>query len=425
MHTCDIIVAGGGAAGLMAAGFAARSGARVLVLEKMDYPARKLGITGKGRCNLTNTAGHAESLKRFGNGAGFLRPSFEAFDNRSLMDFFSELGIELVAERGGRVFPVSARAPRVARALRSWCAASGARIVCDSPVTEIIHESGRVTGVRCGQRTVSCRAVIVATGGASYPRTGSTGDGYRLAAALGHTIVPVRPALIGLITREACSCRADGLVVRNIKASLLINGRMRADEFGELQITGYGLSGPVILTLSGMAVDGLRARKKVHVSIDLKPALSREKLDARLKRDISSRGAEKLGSLLRGLLPRELVAVCCTQAGLKPGGPAAALKQPERERLLDWLKNFTHTVTGHRPLDEAIITAGGVSIREVDPNTMESKLVRGLFFAGEILDLQADTGGFNLQAAFSTGCAAGLASAITCSKLCQTDTTVT
>ncbi|MBM4311670.1 MAG: NAD(P)/FAD-dependent oxidoreductase [Deltaproteobacteria bacterium] len=411
MDAYDIIVIGGGAAGLMAAGFAARSGVRVLVLEKMDYPARKLGITGKGRCNLTNTAGHAEFLKRFGNGAGFLRPSLESFDNRSLMDFFSGIGIELVAERGGRVFPADARAPRVSRALRAWCEAGGARIVCDSPVTEICTENGRVTRVRCGQRSLSARAVIVATGGASYPLTGSTGDGYLWSAALGHTIVPVRPALIGLETRESRLCACDGLSVRNCRARLVVNGRERAEEFGELQLMRYGLSGPVILTLSGMAVDALLARKKVQVSIDLKPSLSREKLEARLKRDISSRGAERLGSLLRGLLPRELVGVCCTQAGLKPGSPSAGLKERERARLLDWLKNFTHTVSGHRPLDEAIITAGGVSLAEVDPHTMESQLVRGLYFAGEILDLQADTGGYNLQAAFSTGRAAGRAAA--------------
>lgn len=421
MDTHDIIVIGGGAAGLMAAGFAARSGARVLVLEKMDYPARKLGITGKGRCNLTNTAPLDEFLKRFGRGGVFLQPALAAFDNRALMDFFSGLDIELMAERGGRVFPAGERAPRVARALRAWCEKGGARIVCNSPVAEIIHESSRVTGVRCGERVFICRAVIVATGGASYPLTGSTGDGYHLAAALGHSIVAVRPALIGLMTRESRLCACDGLSVRNCRARLLVNGRVRAEEFGELQLTRYGLSGPVILTLSGMAVDGLMARKKVQVSIDLKPALSRDKLDARLKRDISSRGHEKLGSLLRGLLPRELVGMCCTQAGLKPGSPASALKERGREQLLDWFKDFNHSVTGHRPLDEAIITAGGVSTREVDPQTMGSKLIKGLYFAGEVLDLQADTGGFNLQAAFSTGHAAGLAAAGTCSKVCKAE----
>jgi len=425
MHAHDIIVIGGGAAGLMAAGFAVRSGARVLVLEKMDYPGRKLGITGKGRCNLTNTAPLDEFLKRFGSGSGFLRPSLAAFDNNALIDFFNGIGIELVAERGGRVFPAGARAPRVARALRAWCEKAGSQIFCDSPVTDICAEGGRVIGVRCGQREFSCHGVIVATGGASYPGTGSTGDGYCLAAALGHTIVAVRPALIGLITRESRLCACDGLSLRNCRARLLVNGRLRAEEFGELELVRYGLGGPVILSLSGMAVDALLARKKAQISIDLKPALSREKLDARLKRDISSRGAEKLGSLLRGLLPRELVGVCCAQASLKPGSPAAALKERDRDRLLDWLKNFTHTVTGHRPLDEAIITAGGVSLAEVDPHSMESKLIRGLYFAGEILDLQADTGGFNLQAAFSTGRAAGLAAALTCSKPCTSDGALT
>jgi predicted Rossmann fold flavoprotein len=414
MDHSDSIVVGGGAAGLMAAGFAARKGARVLVLEKMDYPGRKLGITGKGRCNLTNTAPLDEFARCFGPGESFMRHSLTAFDNTALIDFFTDLGIELIRERGGRVFPASVRAPRVARALRAWCMAGGARIMCSSPVTALSHKDGRITGVCCGQRTFSSRTVIVATGGASYPLTGSTGDGYVLASGLGHTIVPMRPALIGLTTSEARACRADALVVRNSNATLLINGRKSAEEFGELHIMDYGLAGPVILTLSGRAVDALQTRKNVCVSIDLKPALNRDKLDARLRRDISKRSGEKLGSLLRGLLPRELVGVCCQQTGLKPGSPVSSIKERDRVLLLDWFKDFKHTVTGHRPLDEAIITAGGVSIREVDPRSMESRLVQGLYFAGEVLDIQADTGGFNLQAAFSTGRAAGLAAAAAC-----------
>jgi predicted Rossmann fold flavoprotein len=386
----------------------------VLVLEKMDYPGRKLGITGKGRCNLTNTAPLDEFLKRFDSGAGFLRSALAAFDNNALIDFFNGLGIELMRERGGRVFPASVRASRVARALRAWCIAGGARIMCSSPVTALRNKDGRITGVCCGQRTFSSRTVIVATGGASYPLTGSTGDGYVLASGLGHSIVPMRPALIGLTTSEAGACRAEALAVRNINATLLINGRKSAEEFGELHIMDYGLSGPVILTLSGRAVDALQARKNVCVSIDLKPALNREKLDARLRRDISKRSGEKLGSLLRGLLPRELVGMCCRQTGLKPGSPVSSINERDREQLLNWFKDFKHTVTGHRPLDEAIITAGGVSIREVDPRSMESRLVQGLYFAGEVLDVQADTGGFNLQAAFSTGRAAGLAAAGAC-----------
>jgi predicted Rossmann fold flavoprotein len=414
MNSSDIIVVGGGAAGLMAAGQAARAGARVLVLEKMDYPGRKLGITGKGRCNLTNTAPIDEFIRRFGPGGAFVRHSLAAFDNNALIDFFSGLGIELKKERGGRVFPVSVRAPRVARALRSWCTSGGARIKCDSSVTALCHENGQVSGVCCGEHTFSSRAVIVATGGASYPLTGSTGDGYQLVSECGHTIVPVRPALIGLTTREGRSFKGGGLVVRNINASLLVNGRKCAEEFGELHIMDYGLSGPVILTLSGMAVDALQARKKVCVVIDLKPALDREKLDARLRRDISKRAGEKLGSLLRGLLPRELVGACCLQTGLKAGSPVPVIKDRDRARLLNWFKDFNHTVTGHRPLSEAIITAGGVSTREVDARSMESKLVVGLYFAGEVLDVQADTGGYNLQAAFSTGRAVGLAAAAAC-----------
>jgi len=407
----DLIVVGGGAAGLMAAGQAARKGARVLVLEKMDYPGRKLGITGKGRCNLTNTAQLEDFLRRFGPGGSFLRHSFTAFDNNALIDFFNGLGIALKKERGGRVFPESVRAPRVARALRTWCEREGVRIMCESPVTALCHENGRISGVLCGQRRFSSRAVIVATGGESYPLTGSTGDGYQLASELGHMLVATRPALIGLTTREARACAVDGLIMRNVRARLLINGRKCAEEFGELQLMNYGLSGPVILTLSNMAVDALNACKKVSVSIDLKPALDRDKLNARLQRDIGKRSGEKLGSLLRGLLPRELVGVCCKQAGFKPGTPVPVLQESDCKRLLAWLKDFKHTVKGHRPLSEAIITAGGISIREVDAQSMESKLVQGLYFAGEVLDIQADTGGYNLQAAFSTGCAAGLSAA--------------
>ncbi len=419
MDSSDVIVIGGGAAGLMAAGQAARAGARVLVLEKMDYPARKLGITGKGRCNLTNIAPLEEFIQRFGTGGAFVRHSITVFDSNALINFFTGIGIELKQERGGRVFPVGVRAPRVARALRTWCERGGVRIKCNSPVTALYHDNEHIFGVRCGEQTYRARAVIVATGGASYPLTGSTGDGYHLASDLGHTLVPMRPALIGLTTRESRSCKIDLLVVRNINARLLINGRKRAEEFGELHIMNYGLAGPVVLTLSGMAVDALRERKTVCISIDLKPALDREKLDARLRRDISKRSGEKLGSLLRGLLPRELVGVCCMQNGLKPGSPVTGIKERDRECLLNWFKDFKHTIKGHRPLSEAIITAGGIPTREVDVDSMESKLVQGLYFAGEVLDVQADTGGYNLQAAFSTGRAAGLSAAAACAAAGQ------
>jgi predicted Rossmann fold flavoprotein len=333
-----------------------------------------------------------------------------------LIDFFTALGIELKRERGGRVFPERVRAPRVAKALRTWCEQAGARIRCNAAVDALCHEDGCISGVRFEGQTFNARAVIVATGGASYPLTGSTGDGYRLAVKSGHTVEPARPALVGLTTREGRSCRVDALVMRNINASLFINNRKQAEEFGELHLMNYGLGGPVALTLSGRVVDALRARKKVSISIDLKPALDQAKLEARLGRDISKRSGEKLGSLLRGLLPRELVGVCCAQNGFKPGIPVRALGEPERARLLTWLKDFRHTVTGHRPLSEAIITAGGVSTREIDARTMESKLISGLYFCGEVLDVQADTGGYNLQAAFSTGRAAGLAAAGACCK---------
>ncbi len=411
MNRERIIVIGAGAGGMLAAGRAAAAGAEVLLLEKMRSPGRKVRITGKGRCNLTNIAPLPEFIEHFGRNGRFLRQSFHRFFAPELMEFFRSLGVELVIERGGRVFPASGRAPDVVAALRHWLGRQGVELRTSAPVDDIIVEAGRVRGVVCRGRRIGARAVVLTTGGASYPATGSTGDGYRMAGAAGHRIVPVRPALVPLVTAGESAFRMAGLRLRNTGVRLVVDSRQRARLFGELEFTDQGVAGPTILTLSGMAVDALRGRRQVELVLDLKPALDERRLDARLQRDFARRGKEPLASVLRGLLPRELVAVCLELTSLPPGLAAGQVRAGQRRRLRTWLKDFRLRVTGHRPLAEAIVTAGGIDLREVDPRTMQSRLVAGLFLAGEILDLQGDTGGYNLQSAFSTGWLAGGAAA--------------
>jgi hypothetical protein len=406
-----LVVVGGGAAGLMAAGQAALCGAEVIVLEKMTRPGRKLCITGKGRCNLTNVAPLAEFLGHFGPTGPFLRQAFHRFFTPDLLAFFAELGLTVVTERGGRVFPASGKAPEVLAVLERWLARCGVGIRTGVTVDRLIIKDGRLTGVVSAGKTTACDALILATGGASYPLTGSTGDGYRLAEEAGHRLVPIRPALVPLVTEGNLAARMEGLQLRNILVRLFVDGKKRAEAFGELTFMEFGLSGPVILTLSGRIVDALAEGRDVHLLLDLKPALDDKKLDARLVRDFEQRRLETLDSVLRGLLPREMVTVALEETGLSADRPAGTIRSEERKRLRLWLKNFRLRIVGHRPLTEAIVTAGGVDTREVDPRTMASRLVRGLYFAGEILDLQADTGGYNLQAAFSTGWLAGRAAA--------------
>jgi len=264
-----------------------------------------------------------------------------------------------------------------------------------------------VCGVRCAGEELPCDNVILATGGKSYPRTGSTGDGYRLAADLGHSIVPVRPALVPLVCGDSQVHRMAGLELRNIEVRLFLDGKRKGRDFGELAFTGFGLSGPVILSLSGLAVDALDRGQKVTLALDLKPALSSDKLDARLLRDLAGRSGEPIAAILRGLLPREMIPLCMAACQLPENQDTAHFPAKMRNRLVQWLKDFRIEISGYRSFNEAIITAGGVSLKEIEPRSMESKLVQGLFIVGELLDLQADTGGYNLQAAFSTGWVAG------------------
>jgi len=411
MASPKVIVVGGGAAGLMAAGQAGMAGASVLLLEKMKKTGRKICITGKGRCNITNIAGIPEFISHFGKTGKFLHQSFARFFNNDLLAFFEKLGLETVTERGGRVFPANGKAPDVSRTLLRWVRENQVEIRPSSVVSKLLTRNNRITGVIADGITVPGEAVILATGGASYPATGSTGDGYRLAADAGHRIIPIRPALVGLETAGNITGRMAGLDLRNVTVKMLVDSKKKREAFGEISFTKTGVSGPVILTLSSEVVDLLARGREISLTIDLKPALDEQKLDARLQRDLDARSKERLDSLLRGILPREMIPVCLQQTGLAPDRPGHSVKAKERRQLNTWLKNFRLEITGHRPLAEAIVTAGGVETKEIDPRTMESRLIKGLYLAGELLDIQGDTGGYNLQAAFSTGWLAGRSAA--------------
>ena len=420
-----VIVIGGGAAGLMAAGQAALAGARVLLLERTARLGTKLRITGKGRCNLTNTADLDDFIRHFAfpdQGSSdshlFVRNVFARFFAPDLLVFLEDLGVATVAERGGRVFPVGSDSPsgisgahQVAEALARFALEQGVEVRLRSRVARILVEDGSALGVTLkGGERIAGAAVIVATGGASYPKTGSNGDGYRLAEQVGHTVAPVRPALVPLIIAGTEPQAMMGLALRNVEVRLLLDGQEVACDFGEMLFTHYGISGPIILTLSGPAVAQL-GRGHLEVAINLKPGLSPEKLDARLRRDLDQYGKRTYRNLLKGLLPQKMIDVVLARSGIPPHKPGHQITAPERRRLRDLLHDFRLTIVGHRPLEEAIVTAGGVDTREIDPRTMASRLIEGLYFAGEVLDVQADTGGYNLQAAFSTGYVAGRAAA--------------
>lgn len=410
MKKTDIIVIGGGPAGLLAAATAAGHGASVLLLERMDRPGRKLRICGKGRGNIGNTAPLDEFLSHFGKNFRFLRPAFGHFFTQNTIDLFEGLNVPTKVERGGRVFPASDSAQDLVDALIRNARTKGATIQTGCRIREVVH-SDKGFEVRVGQQTFLAAKLVLATGGASYPATGSTGDGYELAKSLGHGLVRIAPALVPLVTAGDAAPRLQGLSLKNVRAELRVDGKKAGEEMGEMLFTHFGLSGPIILTLSKAAVQGVDDRKKVEIVIDLKPALDTNKLDARLLRDLNEHGKMHVDNLLRGLMPPKLIPVCLEQTGLSEDKAAHQISATERKRLRTWLKEFRFSVSGYRPLRDAIVTAGGVPLPEVNPKTMESRVCSGLYLAGEVLDMDADTGGFNLQAAFSTGYLAGLSAA--------------
>lgn len=409
----DLVVIGAGAAGLVAAGTAARNGARVLLLEKMEKPARKVRITGKGRCNLTNARPPEEFLQKVRANAGFFAPAFAAFNNLDTIRFFERRKVKLDIERGERVFPKSGRAGEIADALEFYCRDNEVTIECNARVMHIITVNDKVYGVvyrnkRGFERRVETANVIVATGGVSYPATGSTGDGYRFADELGHTIEPVRPSLTPLVTSHPQREYLNGLLLRNVAAKLFIDNELAREEFGEIGFSERGVEGAVALRFSRDAVDALIDERKVKIVLDLKPALDEQTLRDRIGREIAESAPQELfGDLLRRLVPKQLVVPMAKELDVHSKLYISKLKEQEIERLIKVLKGFVLPITDYAPFEYAIVTAGGVNCREVDPETLESLKIKGLYFAGEVLDIDADTGGYNLQIAFSTGCLAG------------------
>jgi len=405
-----VVVVGGGAGGMMAAGKAAQNGASVLLIEKNKRLGKKILISGQGRCNLTNTANIEEIINNFPGNGKFLYSALTNFSNLDLMAFFKERGVELKIERGGRVFPNSDSSGEIVKALENYLAEQQVQILRGVSVVDIKTNGEKVEGViLADSREILGDRVIIATGGASFPGTGSTGDGYNLAQRLGHSIVPIRPSLIPLEVKEEWAKDLQGLSLKNITVILqTTTGKKLAQAFGEMLFTHFGVSGPIILTISRKAVDYWQKNYlPLILKIDLKPALNKEKLDQRLQRDIVKFSNKQIKNGLGDLLPQRLIMPVINLAGINVDKVMHQITKEERRKIIDVLKGLQVTLIGSRPLNEAIVTAGGVNVKEVNPQTMESKLIKGLYFAGEVLDIDGLTGGYNLQAAFSTGYTAG------------------
>ena len=404
----DVLILGAGAAGMMAAVTAAQAGRSVELLERNDRPGRKIGITGKGRCNVTNACSLLNDLIAAVPVNGrFLYSAFSGFMPQDTMDFFEENGVPLKIERGNRVFPVSDKALDIVDALQNACRRSGVKFRKGRAVA-LLCDGARVTGVRTEAGDVlEAENYLIATGGKSYPLTGSTGDGYALAKQAGHTVIDPKPSLVPLEAHEGFCSELQGLSLRNVtlRAEDTQTHRTVFEEMGEMLFTHFGVSGPLVLSASSHMREMSPERYVLH--IDLKPALTYEQLDKRIVRDFTENAKKDYINSLALLLPRKLIPVVARRSGIKPSEKTNQITREQRAGLVELLKDFTVTVTGFRPIEEAVVTSGGVKVSEVDPKTMRSKLVENLFFAGEVLDVDAYTGGFNLQIAFATGHAAG------------------
>jgi len=428
----QVIVVGAGAGGMMAAGRAAEAGASVLLLEKTGHPGKKILISGKTRCNLTNTRELDSFIAMYGVNGRFLYSALARFFRDDLLEFLRRYGVETKTERGGRVFPASDDARDIVRAFERYLADNDVVMQTGVHITKILVEKGCVTGVQAGEKTYPAAAVVLATGGASYPETGSTGDGYRMAAAVGHTITPLRPALVPLVVFETERAKSmQGVSLRNVRLTAY---RCTADEIspsiapmrdsgrgiagkhprppviesrmGEMMMTHFGIGGPIVLQMSLAIVDALE-HGPVSVSIDLKPALGEKELRERLQRDFDQYSKRSYRNILKGLLPQKLIGPFVEMTGIPPDKHGHQIVAEERERLLYLLKSLRFNIKAPLPLASAMVTAGGVSLKEIDPRTMASRLVTGLYFCGEVMNIDAETGGYNLQAAFSTGYIAG------------------
>lgn len=403
-----VAVIGGGAAGMLAAIAAAEHGHQVQLFEKNEKLGKKIYITGKGRCNVTNACDTEELFAAVVHNPKFLYSSFYSFTNQDMMELVERNGCPLKTERGGRVFPVSDKSSDVIRALTVCLKNAGVQVRLYEEVDSVETRDGRVSGIRLKKtrEIVSADAVIVATGGLSYPSTGSTGDGYRFAEKTGHTVTDLSPALVPFETAEPVGRDLQGLALKNIQAKILKGKKVLYEEFGEMLFTHFGVSGPVLLSASSYGAAQLK-KGPLTLSLDLKPALSEEQLDARILRDFEEQKNKQYKNSLSRLLPAKMIPVIVERSGIDPDKKINEITKEERRRIVQAVKDFRLTLTGLRGYKEAIITQGGISVREINPSTMESKLVKSLYFAGEVLDLDAVTGGYNLQIAWSTGHLAG------------------
>ena len=403
----DLIVIGAGAAGIVAAGTAANNGAKVLVLEKMRSAGRKMLISGKGRCNITNDSYTSNHFKQHHPKSKYLKNAFKNFFKEDILEILDSQNVEYKTERGDRVFPVSDKSKDVLDALLRWGIYKKVKLETHSDVKKIITKNKTVVGVEYEQegrrKQAKADAVIIATGGKSYPLTGSTGDGYRLAKELGHSIITPLPALVPIETKGNIAQSLMGLALKNVNASLWINGKKHSEEFGEMLFTHFGLSGPIILTLSRDVVLAIENGDKLEISIDLKPALDDKKLDNRLIRDLDANGKKYIENIFKLWMPSKLIKPMLDICGIDTSKLGNQIKAEDRKQIRLRLKDFRFEISAYRPFKEAIITQGGVNTDEVNSKTMESKLVQGLYFAGEVLNIDANTGGYNFQIAYSTG----------------------
>lgn len=405
-----VVVIGGGAAGLMAAVIAGREGAKVTLLEKMNFVGKKMGITGKGRCNITNASDMSEFIKNTPGNGKFLYGAYERFTNEDLLQLLNDAGLETKVERGGRVFPASDSALDVRNTFMKLMKHYGVDVHLEEPVKKILVADGVVNGVVTDKETYFADAVVIATGGKSYPATGSTGDGYILASEVGHKITDIRPSLVPIVTEESWVKDLMGLSLRNVELSVIAKNKVQAKMFGEMMFTHFGITGPIVLSLSH-TVGKLMRKKNIGViglDINLKPALSPETLDKRLQKDFDLYSKKQLINGMKDLLPNRLIPLIIELSGIDHQKSINQVSKEERQQLGYMLQHMPLTVKGLRPVEEAIVTAGGISLKEFNPKTMESKLVEGLYGAGEVLDIDAFTGGYNLQAAFSTGYVAAM-----------------
>lgn len=401
----DTIIIGAGATGCMSAIFSARYGKSVLMFEPNEKIGRKLRITGKGRCNVTNNSPVEEHIKNIPVNSRFMYSAFSMFSAEDTMNFFEDLGVPLKTERGNRVFPVSDKAEDIVNSLDKELKKLGVKII-HKRVESLIIENGSVCGVTVQGKEYRSGSVLIACGGKSYPNTGSTGDGYKLAESAGHTITELKPSLVPLVSSDKYCSELMGLSLRNVTLKLYDREKIVFSELGEMLFTHFGVSGPLVLSASSHIREMQRDRYKLI--IDLKPALSPEQLDARIKRDFAENLNRDFINGIRKLLPAKLIPVIVKLSGIAPERKVNSITKEERRKFGELIKSFPVKISGFRPIDEAIITSGGVSVREINPKTMESKLINNLFFAGEVIDVDAYTGGFNLQIAFSTAYSASL-----------------